>query len=463
MSGFLKTSTGEELIRRFWGALPFVYALWAAPFLLCLALLMPPFQNPDEVNHELRAVQVARGELVGVHLPFGVAEPTNAGGLSDPGVLAASDPFAHLKFHSEERVSKSDFEIALRLRFSKSELLEFGNTAMYPPFLYAPSVVAIRLGQIFDATIVRTLYLSRVANGIFAITLTVIALWAAQRTRWALCGLAMLPMTSSLYVSASQDALLISLCLLIVGLVDRICTSNRPASNVELSVIVVAASLVGMGRPPYGVLALLPFALVGSTKRRGFISAFGIAVCCAAWSIDAWIFLSVKMNGADASVQFGNIFHHPFEVFDIGRSTLMEYWAVYWRQFIGSLGWLDTPLPDWFTYLAALALGAAFCGSLALPTPQRSWLPLGLTLLGTAAVFGAQYLTWTRPFAPLVDGVQGRYFLPLAPFLALSLPTAPLPIRSAFSWLAGIGVLFLVVSSPVVVVETLLLRYYLIG
>jgi hypothetical protein len=51
------------LMAQFSNALPALYIPWSLPFLLTLSLLTPPFQNPDEVNHYLRAVQIARGEL----------------------------------------------------------------------------------------------------------------------------------------------------------------------------------------------------------------------------------------------------------------------------------------------------------------------------------------------------------------------------------------------------------------
>ena len=45
-----------------------------------------------------------------------------------------------------------------------------------------------------------------------------------------------------------------------------------------------------------------------------------------------------------------------------------------------------------------------------------------LVLGAIAAVFVLQYLNWSPIGGPSVDGVQGRYFLPVAPFLLLLLP-----------------------------------------
>jgi hypothetical protein len=44
--------------------LHYIYLLYAIPMVYMAAAMIPPFQNPDEPNHFMRAEQVSRGELV---------------------------------------------------------------------------------------------------------------------------------------------------------------------------------------------------------------------------------------------------------------------------------------------------------------------------------------------------------------------------------------------------------------
>jgi uncharacterized membrane protein len=453
-----------ELTAQFTSALAALYIPWSLPFLLTLLWLTPPFQNPDEVNHYLRAVQIARGELVGYRLsgPNSVSPP-NSGGRSDPGIIAASDPFNHVKFNQQEQVHRSDFIAASAAGFGGDQLIGFGNTATYPPFLYLPSVAAIWIGQGTKMTIIETLYLSRAANGITALLISALAIYLACRARWVIAALAMLPMTSALYVSASQDALIISLTLLLVAIIDRIATGRRPATGIELIAIFVVASLVGMARPPYGVMALLPLAISTGAARREFSVVTGIAFCVTAWTIFSMKVAGVDMNGADPSVQVRYIFRHPFDIVPIAGRTLREFSGGYFREFIGVLGWLDTVLPGWFIRGAGVALAASVLGVCASNPGPRSWLPLAIAVLGSGAIFGAQYITWTRPLAPFVDGVQGRYFIPLAPVAALSLPAAPRFIRPVLPWLSMAGIVFLAALVPAVVIRCIVVRYFLGG
>ena len=72
-------------------------------------------------------------------------------------------------------------------------------------------------------------------------------------------------------------------------------------------------------------------------------------------------------------------------------------------------------------------------------------------------IFLSEYLSWTSVGAAFVDGVQGRYFLPIALLLPLFLPEAP-PSKST-------GLLLPLAAFPafsiVIMVHSILLRYYI--
>jgi uncharacterized membrane protein len=84
-------------------------------------------------------------------------------------------------------------------------------------------------------------------------------------------------------------------------------------------------------------------------------------------------------------------------------------------------------------------------------------------LASAALVAGALYVSWTAIGLDHVDGLQGRYFLPLAPFLVLihcgegrSAP-GPQALRNLAVWL----VMLFPVVSVVTVERAIILRYFL--
>ena len=125
--------------------------------------------------------------------------------------------------------------------------------------------------------------------------------------------------------------------------------------------------------------------------------------------------------------QFRYIIDNPLGTLAIARNTLTKYGYNYVREFVGVLGWLDAPAPGWFVALAksmvvaSFIWVAAFADLDAVTIGRVRSLPVSLSammLLASAAVFGALYLIWSPVGSPLVEGVQGRYFLPIACVLA---------------------------------------------
>ena len=102
--------------------------------------------------------------------------------------------------------------------------------------------------------------------------------------------------------------------------------------------------------------------------------------------------VNVNMNGADASTQIKYILENPLEMPVIAWKTLAEFSWIYWRQFIGVLGYGAVWLPGWFAVCASIALAAAYLGGCSLDRAPRPWLYLGIVVLSVSAVFGSLYL-----------------------------------------------------------------------
>ncbi len=79
-----------------WLAAAFVvYGLLAIAF---LAIIVPPFQSPDEVSHFMRAAQVAEGTLIGSRTSTTMKRRWSS---TDPAILLAFIPFDPLRFHPD--------------------------------------------------------------------------------------------------------------------------------------------------------------------------------------------------------------------------------------------------------------------------------------------------------------------------------------------------------------------------
>ncbi len=398
-----------------------LYLVYGACAILFLATRMPPFQNPDELAHFQRAAQIADGTLLARRFtrpgPNGEAEVT-AGGLGDPAVWLVYADFQPMLFHPEVKIRPESFLRPIPWSGQRHPQ-SFPNTAIYPPLFYAPAALGIAVGQAAGLTVIQTLVAARMATGFVALGIGAAAIAAAGWVAPLLFGAMTLPMALMLMASTSQDALMVAFAALAGALLHR--TMQGQGDHRTRLLTASAIGLIAMARPPYAALGCLVLVMPGGTLIWR-LAAMGSAFAAAA----AWLALAASAmtnigapDGADPAAQLAFLMAHPWVVFSIAVNTIAVHGIDYVQGFIGQIGWYDTSLPSLYVKSAAgLLIVATGVHTIAgkgdgRGTLTRAGKVAGLTLAG-AGVFGALWLGWSRPGTLIVEGVQGRYFLPIA-------------------------------------------------
>jgi uncharacterized membrane protein len=95
---------------------------------------------------------------------------------------------------------------------------------------------------------------------------------------------------------------------------------------------------------------------------------------------------------------------------------------------VGRFGWNRLKLPRVVIVLELLLLlTVALTSPLQLPGRARA-LAVGVVAASIVAIVIGQYVIWTIVCAEVIEGVQGRYFLPLAVLLLSALSLRPKPV-----------------------------------
>jgi hypothetical protein len=130
------------------------------------------------------------------------------------------------------------------------------------------------------------------------------------------------------------------------------------------------------------------------------------------------------------------------------------------QTLVGIPGWLDTPLPHWYYIAAAGALISAWFA----PGNTRPYaLPafVGMLTFGAMllSVSVALYASWTPVGKSTIDGLQGRYMLPVLPLLAWAAPAYRSDIQRLLfpTWI--VVAVFPLISLSVLP-EAIMMRYY---
>jgi uncharacterized membrane protein len=428
-----------------------------------LAVIMPPYQNPDEVAHFMRAEAISEGGVIGARFPI-----IGGGGVIDFGIERSAAIFEPLKLHPERKVTRAMAENALAFQWgTEAGPRGFANTAIYSPVSYLPAVVGIWIGKGLYLPVIRTLVISRLLMGLTGIAIATVAIALADCGAPFLFVILTLPMSLALMTSPSQDAMIVALGALAAGLLISAFQKSRLTSGAFVA-LCTALAIIAAARPPYAPIAVVPLLIPGrrlAGRITGLAFVLGAVVL---WSVIAAKLTGVATpSGVDPTAQALRLLMHPAKIAPLVIDTFKFSGDLFIRGFIGQLGWLDVDMPHFYN---RIALGELLLGTILAALTLRgihmargTRLTLALAILtSAAAIFAIQYLTWTKLGAPIIDGVQGRYFLPLAMLAVGLLPNSGRPMARAPGalWLAMIPVGLFPVLTIIIVNHALIWRYY---
>lgn len=473
-----------------------VFGAMVAALLSMLVLLLPVGEAPDELSHVLRADGLRLGAIIGhrdeISL-FGRSVPS-AGVSAHHGFLFAArslDP-ATGKIRSDGLAQASGAD------WGTVAYVHIPNTAVYGPFFYVPAALAIAASEVAGLSPYQAMLAARWVNGFFYALMAGLAVMLAARGRLLLLLLLGLPMALSLGASVNQDGLIIAASALTAALFSRARDGRGRGWEWGAGALLLLAVL--MAKPPFLPLLLLlpgaPSQLVagraalgsGGVDLRRRLAVTGLVGGLAlAWTLFNMLHVSVPFDkppypagpwaGSDATLTLTDpawqariLLSAPSRLLTMPLSSLEERAWEWWMHFVGVLGPMTHPFTDDLYGLWPLLAGLLLL--LAVPVPRRVqagvWLsglldavlPVLAVLVSAWLIIIAQYLSWTPVGSVRVEGVQGRYFIPLLPFLILALPShaSPSPWRGR---LADGGALLLALAGAVCSAWLLLHAYYI--
>lgn len=430
---------------------------------LVVGVVVPPFQSPDEFDHVERAHALAHGQWM-------LAAPKGVSGVTvDAGLRAYMQHFESLPYQSDARVDREHLLEAQRIGWrGDGEFNAAPGTGYYLPIIYLPQALALGFGEWVGATIDASYRMARLASGLLASLMVLLALkhWRPSPLVMALL---LLPMTLFQWSGAGIDALSIGATMLAVALWMEGMASPVPPTLRRIATVGLLVTVVVGCRIQLAPLLLIPLVMVRGVSVPRLVAGILPLLVVATWVLVA-LTNTQHPSTSSLSVEEKLLAYatDPAQVLDVVWTTvttpsILDFYA---RSFIGVLGWLDTALPM-ATYSAwTVIIASAFAWSLCVADWRgagRHHALLVLMALGSAVLVPALLLLMWTPFgAPTIDGVQGRYFLVPALLLAMAIPAARrveavglFDLFVSRLFIVGIALYSLMVTLP-----TLIERYY---
>lgn len=432
-----------------------------------LQSLLPPLQSPDEFAHLVRAYSLLSGDLV-MKRP---AEQPYAGVTVDAGLIQYFRAYERIPYNQGNRVSAEEAVRAGEVRWQNTPHFSIApGAAYYMPLIYLPQAIGLATGKRLDWTVAQSYTLARWLTLAASMALLLMAFrWHPPNALQ--LALVCLPMALFQWASPSLDGLTLALTLWCGALFMHLMGQDRPGTSVLLSALSVGLLLLATCR-----IHLLPMVfLLGvlALRQRWRQAWFAMAIVLAlslGWTAIVTSASYIARGTAEIGTT-GAILHylaHPGELIGAFARTLgnSDVLSFYGRSFVGILGWLDAPLPDpaypllGGLFLVVFLLGLPYAGN---PHQRASRLWLGgLALTSVMLIFLALLLTWNPLSPPVIEGVQGRYFIIPVALLSFALAEPLSPGGSGWrqrglQW----SLLTLVMLSIGFSIHTLVNRYYL--
>ena len=320
-----------------------------------------------------------------------------------------------------------------------------GDYINNPPQLKLASGVGILLGRALNLSGIAVFFLGRLFNFLFASALIVLAVRLMPVGKNIMMAVALLPMTLHLLGSYSYDAGIIGLSFLLIALLVRMLTQEEKASRKYLVATCVTAVLLApckMVYVPICALALCVPTKRFSSKREMLI--WKVSMLLLPFFCIGLLRMSsiVHVSGADGSsgetvTRFGNeqgtyykmadVVQRPLHTLYVLLRTLYENIDFYFTSTVGgALASLQTNIyaKNVQVFACALMLGFAAVPSVdddGTLNRRERFVSLAIFAISMVATMLALMVSWTFVTENVIEGVQGRYFLPVLPLLLLAL------------------------------------------
>ncbi len=452
-----------------------VFLFFALSWGLFTVFLTPPIQISDEPNHFFRAYQISKGEY------FPTAYQNRIGGFLPRSIKVVFDPFQKLFLDKTARLKIADFKNPLDYPLNKTDttFLSFPNTARFIPIPYLPQATGIAIGRMFDAPPLVLFYLGRLVNFLVWTVLVFFALKIIPVYKWLFLIIALLPMSVFEAASLSADAFTNAISFFGIAFFLKYAFAGKTKiGNSTIVFMALVVLMISMSKSAYFLLVLLFFlipkdkfatklayrrsaAIVLSSAIIGFIaSALFVKMVYGLHEPGTPFFLELSetLSKVDTSGQFVFILSHPLQYSKVLLNTFWTHYPPLIQSCIGVLGWWDSIFPMYFYYLSILIfIFITLFETTGKINIRQKLIMASIALATILGLATTQYLTWTPVGKEIIDGLHGRYFIPILPLGLFLFSNQKL---KAFENLIKVGAMGYVLLTAIITSYILHQRYW---
>ncbi|AIQ38143.1 MULTISPECIES: DUF2142 domain-containing protein [Paenibacillus] len=409
---------------------------------IIMVFLFPPFDHLDELEHYYRAYEVSEGKFInqtvdgqiGNYIPYSLISTVDK-----------------VRYIHQTGFQYKIVDEAFSMKLNPDERTFYRNYAsIYSPVLYIPQALGIIVSRVFNAAPITMLYLGRLFNFLAYISIIYFSLKIVPFKKMLILIIALLPMSLIQASSLSADAVIIASSILFISIILKL-TYTKEVSKIttkDICLLVLVGMFMSISKPVYVPLLLLifiiPYQKFGA-KKNYFKKIFLILTCCTLpmiiWNLMSLTNIAVPdLRGGESvspSDQVHFVLTHPFRYIKVIFDTFLNLGS---QQFLAMLG--KTVTNYGYGLSPVLIFGFIFL-LFFMAIPNRSYLEeermqvkvsqkiIFMAIISCVLVltYTALYTGFTPVGGSIINGIQGRYFLPVSPLFFLLFASSSVIIK----------------------------------
>lgn len=356
------------------------------------------------------------------------------------------------------------------------EVMGVNSTNLVPGIVYMPMALGISFGRVFGLSAMLTFQLGRILNLLSFVLLTWTAIRLIPFGKNVLAMIAFLPITLQQGASASYDAVVNGLLFLFLG-VCFCMWKKEQKERWELLLIILLAAFTAVIKG--GVYLPILLLLVPVFFKKGMLESFDQrkkVLWMSAFLVTALLLISVSVikfmpvletfmqegdtkTGSEAMYTIPYLICRPLKVIYIYWVTIVEKGDILLQGLLGGrLSWLDIRI-NWIfelPFLIGLLLMTNVEGDRYNENKKRKFLIAVVCGLSMVLIMMSMLVGYTKRSFDYIQGLQGRYFLPLFPIFLFLMTNQMVNVQKkqcSNIWMVMMGTEFMFVLQVAAIIE----------
>lgn len=395
------------------------FLLIALLYIIPITFLIPVYQVPDEIYHFDRAYNLSQYNVLkspGYNL-------SNTKMITPSNIDCLHYSRKNSQIENDNILAPND--IFKCYKSTKNQITRNKNINYTSTLVYIPSAIGIKIADTLTNSPMIIFYAGRLANLLVAMSIIMLAFRITPLYKKELLIIGTIPLFIQQLVSYSYDSILNALCFLLIAYVIKFIVQKQNISKRELIIYGFISFLIFEIKLPYGLLSFLILLVdkqkfktegkLGTKFKKIFVILFCAIMgyyCVEHINQLGYIYQGVS-KPSQVGKQLGYLLSNPLNIIIILLRTFKHMGLWYLQSMVGIIGWLKYQMNNIFIIAFYIMLVLSIMSEKSIINKQKKWIVGIILLIIISGIFAVMYLSWSGYKLPFVDGVQGRYLIPL--------------------------------------------------